>query len=103
MNPSSERLAMLDKIPLKVEADDDVLCQTLDNEVVLLKLNSQQYFGLDEVGAYAWKLLAENGDIAAVAERLCGDFAGDPAAIRRDLHALVAELMEAGLLRAVHV
>lgn len=103
MNPVSEILAMPDRFPLKVEPGDDVLCHTIDDEVVLLKLNSQQYFGLGEVGADAWKLLVTHGDIAAVAERLCERYDGDPATIRSDFHALVAELIEAGLLKAVHV
>ena len=96
-------LEMLDRFPSKVEPGDDVICQTLQNEIVLLQLNNQQYYGLDDVGAHAWKLILENGDIASVTERLCEDYAGDPDAIRSDFHALVAELIEAGLLRAVHV
>jgi hypothetical protein len=94
---------MLDRFPSKVVPGDDVICQTLQNEVVLLKLSSQQYYGLDEVGAHAWKLLAENGDVATTAERLCESYTGDTATIRSDFHALVVELIEAGLLKAVHV
>jgi hypothetical protein len=94
---------MLDRLPLQVKPDDDVICQALQNEVVLLKLNGQQYFGLGDVGADAWKLLTENGEVAAVAEQLCQNYAGDPATIRSDFHALVGELIEAGLLKAVDV
>lgn len=56
---------MLDRFPSQVKPDDDVIIQTVQNEVVLLKLSSQQYFGLGEVGAHAWKLLVETGDVSA--------------------------------------
>jgi hypothetical protein len=79
-----------DGFPSKVEPGDDVICQTLQDEVVLLKPNSQQYYGLDEVGTHASKLIAENGDMAAVTERLCENHTGDPATIRSDFHACVA-------------
>lgn len=91
---------MLDRFPSQVKPDDDVIIQTVQNEVVLLKLSSQQYFGLGEVGAHAWKLLVETGDLARVADRLCESYAGDPATIRSDFQALVDELIEAGLLKA---
>lgn len=94
---------MLDRLPSRVEIGDDVICQRLQEEVVLLKLNSQEYFSLGDVGAHAWKLLVENGDIAAVAQSLCENYAGDPTNIRSDFQALVAELIEARLLKAVDV
>ena len=94
---------MLYRFPLNEELGHDVLRQTVHDEVVLPKLNSQQYFGLDEVGAHAWNLLAENADFSAVTARLCERYDGDPATIRSDFHAPVAELIEAGPLKVVHV
>ena len=35
----------------------DVLFQEVSGEMVLLDLNSEQYFGLDEIGARIWSLL----------------------------------------------
>jgi hypothetical protein len=90
---------MPDRLPLQVKPDDDVISQALQDEIVLLKLNGDQYYSLDEVGAHAWKLLVENGDVAAVAEQLCEGYAGDPVTIRSDFHVLVGELIEAGLLK----
>jgi hypothetical protein len=93
---------MVDRFPLQVKPGDDVISETLQNEVVLLKLSSQQYFGLGEIGTYAWKLLMETGDVAGVGDLLCESYAGDPATIRSDFQALVDELIEAGLLKAVN-
>jgi hypothetical protein len=94
-------MAMFDKLPRHVKIGDDVICQALQQEMVLMKLSSQEYYGLGEVGTHAWQLLVENGDISAVADRLCEDYEGDRAVIRIDFHALVGDLVEAGLLEAV--
>jgi len=37
----------------------DVLSQEVDGETVLLNLNSENYFGLDEIGTRIWQLLQE--------------------------------------------
>ena len=81
------RSAMADKLPFRVQLSDDVVFETIHDEVVLLKMNGAQYYGLDEVGTRTWKFLLENGDIALVGERLCDNYAGDPTTIRRDLQA----------------
>ena len=94
---------MIDKLPFRVKLSDDVVFETIQDEVVLLKMNAAQYYGLGEVGTRTWKFLLENGDIAAVGDRLCDDYTGDPATIRSDLQAFVAELIEAGILSAVDV
>lgn len=88
-------------LPRRVKVADDVVCQTFEDQIVLLNLSSQEYFGLDEVGSHAWTLLAEAGDIDAVATRLCVDFTGDSVAIQDDFHILVRELIDAGLVQAI--
>jgi hypothetical protein len=92
---------MVDKLPVRVQPSDDVVFETIHDEVVLLKMNGAQYYGLDEVGTRTWKFLVENGDITVVGDRLCEIYTGDPANIRSDLQAFVAELIEAGVLTAV--
>jgi hypothetical protein len=51
-------------------------------KLFLPKLSDQQYFGLGAVGADAWRLLVETGNVAGVADVLCESYAGDPATIR---------------------
>ena len=53
MNPS---------LPTQVEISPEALFQELDGETVLLNLQSERYYGLDDVGTRMWQLLAENGD-----------------------------------------
>ena len=84
----------------RVSVSQDVICQAVDDELILLKLSSQQHYGLGAVGTHAWQLLCEDGNVAAVEQRLCESYQGDPATIRGDLHALLRDLIDAGLLTA---
>ena len=75
-----------------------VLVQDVSGEAVLLDLASEQYFGLDPVGARIWALIGEVSLLGDVHERLCRDFDVDPARLEHDLLALVDELSGAGLV-----
>jgi hypothetical protein len=84
----------------RVEKGDDVIYQALQNEIVLLNIKNQQYFGLDDVGSDMWKLLVEHGDVETVADRLSAEYDVDRATLREDLEVLIRNLMAAGLLKA---
>jgi hypothetical protein len=86
--------------PTRVQPDDDVIYQALQNEMVLLNMKNQQYFGLDDVGSDMWKLLVEYGDVETVADRLSEEYDVDRLTVRKDLAVLVGRLLDAGLLKA---
>jgi hypothetical protein len=83
----------------RVEPGDDVIYQALQNEIILLNLKSQQYFGLDDVGSAMWKLLVEQGDLESVAARISAEYDADETTVRDDLHILIGRLLDAGLLK----
>ena len=49
-----------------LRAGEQVLFRQLDQEAVLLDLKSGTYFGLNEVGARAWELILEHGQLSRV-------------------------------------
>jgi hypothetical protein len=75
-----------------------VLVQELAGESVLLDLNSEQYFGLDDVGTRMWKALTTNPTVQAACETLLSDYEVDAEQLRCDLEGLVNRLVEHGLL-----
>jgi len=77
---------------------DDVLSRDLDGEAVLLDLGSGTYFGLNEVGTEIWQLIGSGATVAEVRAALLERFEVDEATARRDLDALVGELLERGLV-----
>jgi hypothetical protein len=76
----------------------DVLVQPLGDEAVLLNLNNDHYYGLDNVGTRMWELLAEHGDPEAVIRQMLLEYDADEPALRRDLAALIDKLEQAGLI-----
>ena len=81
---------------------EDVLFQDVNDEVVLLDLASEHYFGLDEVGARIWMLLKEQKAAGQIVEELLQEYEVDRADQESDVHELLAQLHEAGLIRRVN-
>ena len=81
---------------------EDVLFQDVNDEVVLLDLASEHYFGLDEVGARVWMLLKEQKAAGQIVEELLQEYEVDRADLESDVHELLAQLLEAGLIRRVN-
>jgi len=82
----------------KVRVPDDVLVSQLDGESVLLKLKSECYFGLDEIGTRIWDLLLSSDSIQGAYEALVTEYDEDPDKLRADLTELVDSFVEQGLI-----
>ena len=91
---------MSDTLPGTVVIGDAVLYQELEDEVVLLNMADQQYYGLNDVGAQMWKCLMEVGSLATAGDRLANDYEAEQTVVRADLESLVRNLLKAGLLKA---
>ena len=79
---------------------DDVLFQEVSGETVLLDLESEQYFGLDEVGTRIWALLNEGQGVAAIVETLLAEYEVEREQLEADVRELLAALLDAGLIEA---
>ena len=76
----------------KIFISTEVLAQELDGETVLLDLASENYFGLNPVGARIWQLIGDGATLQAVFDALVAEFDAEPERIRADLLALIDEL-----------
>lgn len=72
----------------------------VDDEIVVLDLNSSVYYSLNDSGARAWELLAESLPVELVAERMAEEYETDPRSIQKDLRELVSELRREKLVVA---
>ncbi len=82
----------IDSLPKKVKISDSVLFQQINNECVLLDMDSEQYFGLDDVGARMWQVLSEDGDTEKAVTVLLAEYDTDEKTLRQDLITLLSEL-----------
>jgi hypothetical protein len=82
----------------RVTVPDGVLISHLQEESVILNLDSERYFGLDDVGTRFLSVLTTSESIEAAYERLRHEYDVDPQTLRGDLLALVENLVDQGLL-----
>jgi hypothetical protein len=75
-----------------------VLSQEVDGETVLLDMNSENYFGLDEVGTRIWQLLSEKKTIRQVVDKLLDEYHADEFTLKEDVAEFVQLLIDAGLV-----
>jgi hypothetical protein len=83
---------------MKVKINEEVLFQNLEDGAVLLNINTEQYFGLDEVGTSMWNTLNESESVEEAYEKLINEYDVEPAKLHKDLHDLINNLAEYQLL-----
>lgn len=83
--------------PLRYRSAPTALSRAVGDEVVVLDLAGEQYFGLDRVGATIWEALAEPCTVGDIARVLVDRFDVDEDTARRDAGALIDQLVASGL------
>jgi len=83
----------------RVKIPDDVLISKLQEESVILNLDSERYYGLDDVGTRFLAVLSTSDSIEAEYETLAGEYDVDPPTLRQDLLELVKNLHDQGLIQ----
>ena len=83
----------------RVAIPDDVLISSLQEESVILNLESERYFGLDSIGTRILTLLTTSESIEAAYEKLLEEYDVDGQVLRDDLITLVEDLAAKGLIR----
>ncbi|MGL4564647.1 MAG: PqqD family protein [Halioglobus sp.] len=77
----------------------EVISQEVSGETVLLDLQSENYFGLDEVGTRIWQLIKETNDLQAIFDTLLAEYDVSEERLRQDLDTLLGEISGLGLIR----
>ena len=83
----------------RVEIPKHVLVRALDKECVLLSLQAEIYYGLDEVGTRMWEAVTTAPNIQSAYEQLLSEFDVEADKLRQDLLVLLERLVDRGLLR----
>jgi hypothetical protein len=69
-----------------------------DDSVVMMDVDLASYFGLEDVGAQVWKILAEPHTIDELVAKLTATYEVEPDVCRRETTAFVEALLEQRLL-----
>ena len=81
----------------KITFSDTVFAQEVDGEMVLLDMNSENYFGLDEVGTAIWQAMQESGSLEEVYKAMLEQYEVEPEVLQKDLLDFAQKLSDSGL------
>ena len=82
----------------KVSVPAHVLVRLLEKEAVLLNLETERYFGLDETGTRMWQLTTAAPSIEVAYQQLYDEYDVDAETLRQNLTELLEKLTDNGLL-----
>jgi len=82
----------------RISVRPNVLVRELRGESVLLNLDSEAYFGLDDVGTGMWRALTTCPSLEAACVALIAEYEVEPERLRKDLREFVDRLAGAGLI-----
>ena len=85
----------------KVIFTESVFAQLVDDEMVLLDMESENYFGLDEVGTSIWNAMQENETLEEVFTVLLEQYDVGEEMLKNDLLNFVTKLVDNGLAKVV--
>ena len=83
----------------RVKIPDDVLISKLQEESVILNLDSERYYGLDDVGTRFLSVLTTSDSIQAAYETLAKEYDVDGQVLRQDLAELCERLTAQGIIQ----
>jgi hypothetical protein len=82
----------------KIRRSTDVIASEMDDELVMMSMENNAYYGLNSVGRRVWELLETEQTLLSLCGQLMEKYDVDEAACQRDVSALVRQLEKAGLV-----
>ena len=83
---------------ISYEPSENVLCQQVGHEAVLLDLDSSRYFGLTPVAARIWELLSAGQSVSSAADIVAAEYREPTSKVLDDVLAFVQLAASRGLL-----
>lgn len=87
---------MIDK---KIEAYPEVTYTELDDEAVLLNLETKAYYTLNKPGMYVWKLIIDGITPGEIVQRVQEEFSVDEGVAKKNVSDLIHELVREELVQ----
>ena len=87
------------EVTAQVRLAKDVLMQKVGDDAILLNLNTENYFALDQVGTRIIDTLQESDSVTQAVQKLMRIYEVDEGKLTKDAVRLVEECKEHGLLQ----
>lgn len=84
-----------------VHQNPDQVAAELDGEVLMMNVNTGNYYGLNEVASYVWNQLAQPLTVRALCDAIVGEFDVAPDTCQADALSFLENMLKDGLLLVV--
>ncbi|HYP09818.1 MAG TPA: PqqD family protein [Bryobacteraceae bacterium] len=81
------------------QPSENILCQKVGDEAVLLDMQSSKYFGLSSVATRIWELLEDGQSVDSAAETVAAQYHQPAGQVLKDTLAFIETAASRGLLR----
>lgn len=81
-----------------IVASKEVVSREIKGETVLLDLKTENYFGLNDLGARIWQLTADGASLQEMRVVLAAEFDVGEEMLTKDLERFLGDLADAGLV-----
>ncbi len=78
----------------------DLKCREVNGTIVVMDLKGSTYLAVEGSIVSAWPMLESGTSLGALGEHLAREYDADPESIIEDLRAIVAQLIERGIVVA---
>lgn len=83
---------------MKYQISPEVLFSKIDDEVIIMSIEADSYFGLDPVGSRIWELLEQPATMDELVSQLVQEYDVGEAECRQDAQDFVTEMVARGLI-----
>jgi hypothetical protein len=80
-------------------ADELIVGDLLDGEVVILNMKDNTYYGLDQIGGQIWNLIHNRTTFGDIIEVLINEYDVDYQKCYKDVHTLLEDMFRKGLIQ----
>lgn len=84
--------------PSTVVATENQISTEMDDEEIILHLDSDRYYGLNDVGTLIWNLVQEERTVAEIRIEIVDEYEVEPQRCEEDIDAFLTELAEQDLI-----
>jgi len=83
---------------LTIKRSNDILFQDIQDEIIILNMNNENYLGLDKVGARFWNILLNTSSVKHAYDQILDEFDVESGTLEKDLNDFLSELQKNGLV-----
>jgi len=92
--PASQNATTLADHTILRRNTDDYLQAKLDGEMVLMHIDSAEYFGMDKTTTHIWELLEENLSLELLVQKLMSLYDVDYDTCKNDVRPVIEDMVE---------